>query len=85
MNGSCLFKAGDAVRRRSAPDSVGIVKQVSWDDQAEECRYRVQFSGQVKSVPEGDLRESAGHEGSRIGPSGWPSRRCWSFSTVADV
>ena len=55
MNGCCLFNVGDAVRRRSAPDFVGIVRQVSWDEQADECRYRVQFSGQLKSVPEGDL------------------------------
>lgn len=55
MTNGCMFKVGDAVRRRSAPDSVGLVKHVSWDDQAEECRYRVQFGAHLKSVPEGDL------------------------------
>src|SRR5688572_11767023 len=55
QQGTCRFAVAQVVRRRSAPDQTGVVREVKWNDQLEECTYRVQFGGQLKGVPESDL------------------------------
>jgi superfamily II DNA or RNA helicase len=50
-----LFSVGALVRRRNAPDQVGVVRSVLWNDQTEEHIYRVQFGGGARTVPETDL------------------------------
>ena len=49
------FPAGTVVRRRAAPDQVGLVREVVRHEQIEERLYRVQFGTQTKTVPEQDL------------------------------
>jgi len=49
------YKQGEVVRRKSAPDKVGQVREARWNEQAEEWTYRVQFGGAINSVPESDL------------------------------
>ena len=51
----CMFAVGQVIRRRSAPDQTGVVREVKWNEQSDECGYRVQFGGQMKSVPESDM------------------------------
>jgi len=52
---ACSFNVGDCVRRRNAPDAVGVVREVRWSDQTEEWLYRVRFGQQIITVPETDL------------------------------
>lgn len=49
------FKVGDAVRRRSSPDALGIVKACEWEEQIGEWFYRVRFGTSSKGVRESDL------------------------------
>ncbi len=51
-----LFDVGDHVRRRSAPDKSGVVRDRYWSDQTEEWIYKVHFGvPPAKNVPETDL------------------------------
>src|SRR5262245_26484577 len=51
-----LFNIGDHVRRRSAPDKSGVVKDRYRSDQTNEWIYKVHFgSPPAKSVPGTDL------------------------------
>lgn len=49
------FNAGDAVRRKSAPDIVGIVRSAEWDDQSCTYWYVVQFGTATRSVSATDI------------------------------
>ncbi len=49
------FKVSDVVRRKSAPDKVGVVREVRWHEQTDDCLYRVQFGNGTFTVPEEDL------------------------------
>ena len=50
-----LFSVGSPVRRRVAPDQVGVVREIVSSEQVEEWLYKVQFGTQTRTVPEQDL------------------------------
>jgi len=50
-----IFKPGDIVRRKRAPESVGVVKESTWSDQIKEWYCAVRFGTSLKTVPATDL------------------------------
>jgi len=50
-----LFAVGDVVRRRSAPEQVGVIRAVLPSEQLDERFYKVQLGTQSRTVSEHDL------------------------------
>lgn len=50
-----VFESGDVVRRKIAPDQVGVVREKKWSDQLEEYLYRVQFGTATRNLPADDI------------------------------
>jgi hypothetical protein len=56
------FNIAEHVRRRSAPDKSGVIKDRYWSDQTEEWIYKVHFGvPPAKNVPETDLERLVVH------------------------
>ena len=51
------FGVGQVVRRRNAPDSVGVIRTRRFNEQTEEWLYEVQFGTGVRFVPGDDIEE----------------------------
>ena len=55
MSEQSRFAIGDVVRRRNAPDQVGVVRAVVLNEQMEDLLYKVQFGTQSRTVSDADL------------------------------
>lgn len=51
------FSPTDIVQRVNQPESIGVVRESRWDEQAESWNYLVQFGAQLKALPQEVLQK----------------------------
>ncbi len=70
------FSPGDLVQRVNQPESVGVVREARWDEQAESWNYLVQFGAQLKALPQEALQKV------RLVATPWDALKERSFSGI---